>query len=112
MKKLLLATAVALAAVLPVAPAHAGSYECQGKIHPTTTWIIVTPVDEHEAGCRFKNNSSVGRKVLHACPDGSHCCIELDIDNPRLKKMAANSDVKDWGVITSAATNKGALICE
>src|SRR5262245_45358830 len=55
----------------------AGDASCEGTITAHPDWTIVA--DGHRV-CRFKTKSSLGKRILRVCPDGSDCTLNLSVD--------------------------------
>jgi hypothetical protein len=81
MKHLLIAFAFALIAT----GAQAGDNSCYGPVDFGPEWTVVrTGVNNSPADdsiCRFKTNSTHGKRILRICPHGSNCRLQLSIAN-------------------------------
>ena len=62
--------------------AFAGSNTCSGVVTVGVEWTTVKgDVDDYAPdGCRVRSSSTIGRRILAVCPDGSTCSISIPLN--------------------------------
>ena len=82
-------TVIAAALLAATATAHAGVNTCEGTVQVGKEWTMVVGDTGNYApnGCRFPTASSLGRRILATCPNGSQCLIDVS-----LKELKEGSD--------------------
>jgi hypothetical protein len=80
-KKVLMTVAV-LVALTSTSNARSLSYICEGTIsyHPLRAYTAIAGKGGEDA-CIFVTLSTVGKKILQACPKGSQCSVEGEVNN-------------------------------
>ena len=86
--KILKPLAIAAMSIATLAPAKAGDNSCLGKIvvEGSQAKIIVHAIEIGDGSMQpafvcgtFAVNSSVGRRILKVCPNGSTCFVNQDL---------------------------------
>jgi hypothetical protein len=67
-----------LAYVASATHSFAGDARCAGKVVVGPVW---TTVADELAVCRFKTESSLGKRILSKCPNGVACDINLNLSS-------------------------------